>query len=138
MLREGTDYGKIPGAGDKATLLKPGAEKLACSLACRPPSSRCAVVEDWTGKDFGGEPFFYYLIKCRLTKNGQIVAEGDGSCNSREIEVPLPECERVCPKCGKPAIRRSKFPPRNDPNATPGFYCHDKAGGCGAQFGAQR
>ena len=35
----------------------------------------------------------------------------------------------MCPNCGKPAVKRSEFPPRNDPNAAPGFYCYDKAGG---------
>ena len=36
VLREGTDYGKIPGAGDKATLLKPGAEKLSMFFGLSP------------------------------------------------------------------------------------------------------
>ena len=44
-----------------------------------PTFERVHVVKDWTGQDHGGEPFFYYLVKCRLLKNGQIVAEGDGS-----------------------------------------------------------
>lgn len=136
VLREGTDYGKIPGAGDKATLLKPGAEKLSMFFGLSPTFEQVRSVEDWMGKDYGGEPFFFYLIKCRLTKNGQIVAEGDGSCNSRESKYRYRSSERVCPNCGKPAIRRSKFPPRDNPKAEPGFYCHDKAGGCGAQFGA--
>lgn len=136
ILRDGTDFGKIPGAGDKATLLKPGAEKLAMFFGLAPTFEHVRTVEDWTGQDHGGEPFFYYLVKCRLTRNGQIMGEGDGSCNSRESKYRYRSGERVCPNCGKPAIRRSKFPPRNDPNATPGFYCHDKAGGCGAQFTA--
>src|SRR6185295_1988963 len=41
-------------------------------------------VEDWTGKDHGDEPFFYYRYKCRLLKNGRSIGEGVGSSNSWE------------------------------------------------------
>src|ERR1051325_7452805 len=48
VMREGIDYGKIPGT-DKLTLLKPGAEKLCTlfGLTCRFDLVRS--VEDWDG-----------------------------------------------------------------------------------------
>jgi hypothetical protein len=130
VLREGTDYGKIPGAGDKATLLKPGAEKLAMFFGLSPTFEQVRSVEDWTGKDYNGEAFFYYLIKCRLTKNGQIVAEGDGSCNSRESKYRYRGGERVCPACGKATIIKGRE------EYGGGWLCFAKKGGCGAKFGA--
>jgi hypothetical protein len=45
--------------------------------------------------------------------------------------------ERTCPECGKETIKRSKFPPRNQPDAQPGWYCYAKIGGCGANFAAE-
>lgn len=82
-LREGVDYGIVPGT-DKPTLLKPGGEKLCTFFGLRPTFEIVEKVEDWTGKDHGGEPFFYYLYRCRLIRRGETIAEGDGSCNSME------------------------------------------------------
>lgn len=83
VLHVGVDFGAIPGTS-KNTLLKPGAEKLAWFFGLRPVFEDVEKVEDWTGKDHGGEPFFYYREKCTLYKDGQIVASADGSCNSME------------------------------------------------------
>jgi hypothetical protein len=133
-LLDGTDYGVIPGTGKDKTLLKPGAEKLCTFFGLRPTFEAVKATEDWTGQDHGGEPFFYYWMRCRLIRNGEIMAEGDGSCSSRESKYRYRQGERKCPTCDKAAIKRSKFPPRDKPDATPGWYCHDKAGGCGANF----
>lgn len=35
-LKEGEDYGTIPGAGDRKVLMKPGAERLCIAFGCRP------------------------------------------------------------------------------------------------------
>lgn len=133
-LVNGSDFGVIPGTGSKPTLLKPGAEKLCTFFGLRPTFEAVKETEDWTGKDHDGEPFFYYWMRCRLIRDGEIMAEGDGACSSRESKYRYRQGERKCPTCGKSAIKRSKFPPRNNPSATPGWYCYDKAGGCGANF----
>lgn len=78
-MKEGEDFGKIPGS-PKPSLFKAGAEKL-CNLYGL--SIRIDVlerVENWE------EGFFHYLAKCTLVnrKNGEIAAEGVGSCNNRE------------------------------------------------------
>lgn len=83
IMHEGVDYGKIPGS-DKDVLLKPGAEKLSSFFGFSPSFDLVERIEDWTGENHGGEPFFYYLYKCRLVKNERIIGEGDGSCNSWE------------------------------------------------------
>jgi len=77
VLRKGIDYGEI-GESGRPTLLKPGAEKLAALFGLRPRIEIIEKIEDWEGG------FFYYLYRCRLYRNGEVVAEADGSANSRE------------------------------------------------------
>lgn len=128
---EGTDYGTIPGT-NKPTLLKAGAEKLTDLFRCTPIYEIVERIEDWD------RPLFHYLFRVRIEsrESGVIVAEGYGSANSRESRYRWRMADRVCPGCRKPAICRSKFPPRNNPNAEPGWYCFDKKGGCGANYAA--
>ena len=77
MMKEGKDYGTIPGTG-KPTLYKPGAEKL-CSLFGLYPEFQ--VVNSICDFDKG---LFYFHYKCILYHNGKPIASGDGSCNSKE------------------------------------------------------
>lgn len=82
VMREGVDYGKVPNT-DKNTLMKAGAEKLTTLFGL---TVRFQVVEqnqDWAG-DMCGEPFFYYWYRCQLWRGDLLIAEADGSCNSRE------------------------------------------------------
>jgi len=83
ILVEGTDFGAVPGT-EKPTLKKPGAEKLGTFFGLRPTFEPLEVVEDWTGKDHGGEAFFYYRYKSKLWRAGELIGEGIGSCNSFE------------------------------------------------------
>tara|TARA_Y100000310_G_scaffold228287_1_gene230605 strand:- start:1605 stop:2579 length:975 start_codon:yes stop_codon:yes gene_type:complete len=79
-LKEGLDYGIIPGTGKKPTLLKPGAEKTTKLLSLSDTYSVQHRIENWT------QPFFSYEVKCTLTRMGtdQVISEGLGSCNSWE------------------------------------------------------
>lgn len=80
QMKEGTDYGIIPGTGKKPTLLKPGAEKL-CSIY------GYAICVDVIDKTFDLENgFICYEVKATLRSKdtGAIVAEGVGCCNSQE------------------------------------------------------
>ena len=79
LLVEGCDYGKIPGCGDKPTLLKPGAEKILMSLGL---TSSYDIVEHT--EDFKDKGFFSYTVKCTLERNGQKITEGLGQANSKE------------------------------------------------------
>lgn len=127
----GGDYGIIPGTKNR-TLLKPGAEKLVSLFRCIPEYEFVEKTEDFD------RPLFHYLIRCRIVSQGSgaVVAEGFGSCNSREGKYRWRSENRKCPKCGAEAIMRSKFPPRDAPDESPGWYCYGKKGGCGANFSA--
>lgn len=132
-LHVNIDFGKIPGT-DKNTLLKPGAEKLANFFGLAPTFEIVEKELDWTGEHHADEAFFYFHYRCRLMRGDRLAAEGEGSASSFEKKYRWRLSEIVCPECGKPAIKKSKYPPRDNPRAQPGWYCHDKAGGCGANF----
>ena len=83
ILKKDTDYGEIPGT-NKPTLLKAGAEKLGAFFGLRPIFVPQESVNDWTGKAHNGEPFFFREYKVQLYRNGELVGEGIGSCNSWE------------------------------------------------------
>lgn len=77
MLRKEYDYGVIPGTA-KPTLLKPGAEKICMLFGLTPKYEFLQNIEDYN------KNFFSYSFKCSLSKNENVVAEGVGSCNSKE------------------------------------------------------
>ncbi len=129
MVRD-QDFGVIPGVS-KPCLYKAGAEKLLSLFGFSPSFSLIERVEDWTGKDHGGEPFFYYFYKCQLLRGGEILGEGDGSCNSWEKKYRYRNGDRKCPQCGKPTIIVGKQ------EYGGGFICFGKKGGCGAKFGSK-
>lgn len=77
VMKDGEHYGKIPGCGNKKTLLKPGAEKLLSTF-------RIAVnpkVEDLSGEDE-----IRYRVSCELTaqESGMFLGAGVGECSSSE------------------------------------------------------
>lgn len=120
----GTDFGVIPGTNDRKSLLKPGAEKLTELFRCTPEFTIVERTEDWD------KPLIHYVIRCRViaAESGVIVAEGLGSCNSRESKYRYRNGERTCPTCGKPTIINGKK------EYGGGFICFAKKGGCGAKF----
>lgn len=130
VLKEGTDYGFIPGT-EKKTLLKAGAEKITTlfGLSSEFPKELQHRVEDWTGEDHGGEPFFFYEDTCRLTKDGVLIAEASGSCNSWEKKYRYRTSEIKCPVCGKEGtVIKGKE------EYGGGWLCWAKKGGCGAKW----
>ncbi len=79
QLRENVDFGKVPGT-DKATLLKPGAEKILQMYGC-------AVMLDAVKRDQEPETGYLYIefmAKAVSIQTGQIVAMGVGACSSWE------------------------------------------------------
>jgi hypothetical protein len=128
MLVKGTDFGVVPGTGDKPTLLKPGAEKLASLFGLSPLFEAVDRVMDWTGDAHGGEPFFYVAYRCTLTRGEIVAGQGVGSCNSWEKKYRWRQGERVCPECGKPAIIKGKA------DYGGGWLCFKKKDGCGYKF----
>lgn len=128
VLRKDTDYGVIPGTGNKPTLLKPGAEKLCAFFGLAVTYELLQSDLDWTGTSHNGEPFFYFSYRVKLLRNGRLAGEGEGSCNSWEKKYRYRKGERKCPKCGAAAIIKGKS------EYGGGWLCFGKKGGCGSKF----
>ncbi len=79
VMRDGVDFGTIPGT-PKPTLFKAGAEKLTTLFGLTVRFNIVEQIEDWNSD----EPFFYYWYRCSLLRGDRLIAEADGSCNSRE------------------------------------------------------
>ncbi|BAZ47066.1 hypothetical protein NIES4102_42150 (plasmid) [Chondrocystis sp. NIES-4102] len=77
QMVENIDYGVIPSTS-KPTLLKPGAEKLCRLFSLRPSYELIHFVTDFD------KPLFHYHYRCTLVRQGEMVGQGDGSCNSKE------------------------------------------------------
>lgn len=124
------DYGHIPGTSGKPSLFKPGAEKLSVlfQLDCQTTySERLGPGDHYT---VNAETVVYHQ------PTGTRLGNGLGLCTTKERKYGKRTAKRVCPNCGAEQINKSKFPPRDRPSAEPGWYCHAKFGGCGAQFDA--
>jgi len=79
QLKEGKDFGAIPGAGDRKVLLKPGAEKITVLLGLRSKFEIVGKVEDFEAG------FFAYMVRCSLVAaNGETITEGLGQANTKE------------------------------------------------------
>lgn len=76
-LKQGHDYDTIPGT-QKPTLLKPGAEKILMLMGLTSEYEIVEKVEDYE------KEVFAYTIRCILSKGDYKIAEGLGSCNSKE------------------------------------------------------
>lgn len=132
---DGEHCGTIPGS-DKKSLFKPGAELLLEFYQLYPVLRFIDKVEDWDRVP----ELFDYTIETTLMRRSDdsIVAVGVGSCNSYESKYKYRNSTggRKCPECNKEgSIKRSGFPNKSGPyKDEKGWYCHDKAGGCGSQF----
>ena len=131
-LSESTDYGKIPGCGDKPVLLKPGAERLCLAFGARPKyelvsseidhnvenifikkkkvwrnqfnGDRSYDLVEQEGKSFGA---YRYVYKCFIEKDGKILGEGEGVCSTYEskyIDRPRDSENTVCKMSQKRAF----------------------------------
>jgi len=78
VMKEGEHYGKIPGCGDKPSLLKPGAEKIGATFHLAPSYDVKVIDLQQSHRE--------YQIVCKLTHiiTGSIVGEGVGSCSTME------------------------------------------------------
>lgn len=122
VMREGEHYGRIPGCGDKPTLLKAGAEVLATTFGLAPTFKITKIDLP------GGHREYEIVCTLQTIGTGTVIGEGVGSCSTMESKYRWRGGSgRKCPECGKPAIMKSKFDDG-------GWYCYDKKGGCGAKF----
>lgn len=87
VLIEGVDYGIQPGsANEQKVLKKSGAEKLCSVFGLAPRIVEKVEIEDWSGADHGGEPFFYFKYTIALYRGDLFLGEATGSCNSWETK----------------------------------------------------
>lgn len=124
ILREGHDYGTVPGCGDKPALLKPGAEKIADALSLYPDYEELDKIQDFTNR------VWFYRYRCRLRQRGSdlVMSTGIGSCNSEAAKYKYRDAQRLCPTCGKPAIIKGRE------EYGGGWLCFQRKGGCNAKF----
>lgn len=82
IMKDGEHFGKIPGCGDKPTLLKPGAEKLGFTFKLAPKFSGTDR-EDYIELRNGHRE---WVVKCALyhIETGNFHGEGVGSCSTLE------------------------------------------------------
>ena len=105
LMREGTDYGKIPGT-DKPTLLKSGAELLRLRARLDPK-----FTIDNSGTDLI-RGVFNYQVTCDLYRDGEHIGAGVGNCNSLESKYRYRWVfESALPKgIEKETLHSRKFP----------------------------
>jgi hypothetical protein len=137
VMDEGKHYGKIPGAGDKPTLLKPGAEMLLSNMGLHAEfeDEEPPVVDLQGSPEHGGEMLIHYRRRCSVYKQTgpteaerMCMARASGSCSSREKKYRFRNASVACPECGKAAVIRGKA------EYGGGFVCFKKKDGCGAKF----
>ena len=121
VMQPNIHYGVIPGTGDKPTLLKPGAEKIALLLGLA-ASFKHTMMRDGAHLEV--------ISECTLTRRatGQIVTSASGLCSTRETKYAFRQTTRKCPKCGKAAIIKGNA------EYGGGWLCYAKKDGCGAKF----
>jgi len=121
-MQENTHYGTIPGTNNKNVLLKAGAEKLAFVF-------RLYGDSHITQTDLGNG-HREYSVRTEIKQIGTdvVVGVGEGSASTMETKYRWRYAKRVCPECKMETIGKSK------PEYGGGWYCNQRAGGCGAKF----
>lgn len=120
-MKEGEDYGKIPGCGDKPALLQPGAQKLCMTFQLDVHVKEQKIVD---------LPGFHREVRMVVSVRSQTGREWDGVgiCSTLESKYRYRKAERRCPECGETKIIVGKA------EYGGGFVCFKKKGGCGAKF----
>lgn len=128
-MKEKVDYGKIPGCGDKPSLLQPGAQKLLMTFNLRAQVQR-ETLRELPHPDVFGHREYEFTI--RIFPNGadpnREGTDGVGTCSTFESKYRYRKAERKCPKCGKSTIIAGKE------EYGGGFLCWKRKGGCGEKF----
>ncbi len=122
VFQDGVHFGKIPGTGEKKTLLKPGFDTLCEAFQFSPDFVK-------QPESIETDKFINLVYKCVLTSSsGRVVATGVGSCNSKEEKYHWTTTARKCPNCKAEAIIKGKQ------EYGGGWVCFDKKGGCKSKF----
>lgn len=92
VMQEGQHYGKIPGCGDKPTLLKPGAEKLSMTFRLRPIIDNERDINIERLNDGHIEVRVYCHV---MNMDGVELATGVGSCSTMESKYRYRGGEKI-------------------------------------------
>ena len=121
VMRDGEHFGKIPGCGDKPTLLQPGAQKLIMTFRLVPDPEITVI-------DLPNEHREYRVKVNLTTQNGIFLGAGVGSCTTMEGKFRYRKADLACPECGKATIIKEKA------EFGGGWLCYQKKGGCGKKW----
>lgn len=121
VMKEGADYGKIPGCGDKPGLFQPGAQKLLMTFQLTDHVKKEEI------RDLGNYHREYAFIITVRSKTGR-EWDGVGTCSTLEAKYRYRGGARKCPKCGKETIIKGKK------EYGSGWLCFIKKGGCGEKW----
>lgn len=121
VMKDGEHFGKVPGCGDKPTLLQPGAQKLMLTFRMT-PDYKMEVI------DLPREHREYRVICNLLNSSGHFIGAGNGSASTMESKYRFRKGELKCPECDKPSIIKGKA------EFGGGWICYAKKGGCGAKW----
>jgi hypothetical protein len=108
-MKDGEHYGKIPGCGDKPTLLKPGAEKLCLTFRLAPTYQ----LEERQLERGHRE----YRVQCTLSSisSGAFIGQGVGVCSTMEAKYRY---RAGAPEMTDKAVPRAYWDLRQDDPAT--------------------
>lgn len=132
VMKQGTHYGESFPGDTKKNLLKPGADSICVAFQLAPEFE---VVE----RELGGD-HREYRVFCRLKTQatGVFIAQGVGTCSSKESKYRYRNGKRKCPKCDKETIiaGRKEYAPKQNGKIVPGYeeggwLCWKSKGGCG-------
>lgn len=124
-MKDGEDYGKIPGCGDKPGLFQPGAQKL-CMTFQLTDHVKSEEVKDLPHPSIWGHREYKFTLSVR-SKTGR-EWDGVGTCTTLESKYRYRGGARKCPECGREAIIKGRA------EYGGGWLCFQKKGGCGAKW----
>lgn len=135
VMKEDIHYGKSFPGDTKKNLLKPGADSICVAFQLAPEFE----VDE---RELGGD-HREYRVFCRLKTQatGIFIAQGVGTCSSKESKYRYRNGQRKCPKCEQPTIiaGRKEYAPKQGGKAMPGYeeggwLCWKNKGGCGGTW----
>lgn len=122
VMKDKEHYGTIPGCGDKPTLLKPGAEKLAFVFRMAP------FFEIKRDDMQGGHRGYEVICTLKSITSGAVLGQGVGNCSTMESKYRFRKSARKCPLCGEESIIKGKE------EYGGGWLCYKAKGGCGEKW----
>src|SRR4030095_12058291 len=122
VMKEGEHYGRIPGCGDKSTLLQPGAQKLTMTFRLAPDYA----IQETNFQN--GHKEYRVICTLKSIQSGNFVGQGVGCCSTLESKYRYRGGARKCPECGKETIIKGKS------EFGGGWLCWQKKGGCGQKW----